>query len=365
MRACRWRAARCGGAQRLETAIEQQQLGGERGVGDVGRFGGADDAAQMQQRAGFLGGVVDADRERRAQLGDQQGLARAQLEAIRRDMDFPAVHALLYTFPVHAREPSCPNYELPHAARVEYRECVPAVLTTCNDCSPHCSRVRCQPRCWRTHRCRRSASAADAQVTAKPDRVQVDLGVSTRAATSQEAAAQNARTLDAVLAAVRKAAGPAAVLKTVSYTLNPNYQYHPNGGEPTLEGYTAANVVQLTLDELPKIGAVIDAATQAGTNHVQGIQFTLRDQDAVRAQALREAALKARAEADVLAAALGLKVLRVLTVEENSPHVMPIRFDGAARTMVTSAVATTPVESGTLDVSAQVTLSVEVGAAGH
>src|SRR6185437_4976012 len=126
---------------------------------------------------------------------------------------------------------------------------------------------------------------ADAQVTAKPDRVQVDLGVSTRAATSQEAAAQNARTLDAVLAAVRKAAGPAAVLKTVSYTLNPNYQYHPNGG--------------------------------------------------------------------------------VLTLEENSPHVMPIRFDGAARTMVTSAVATTPVESGTLDVSAQVTLSVEVGAAGH
>ncbi|HYM27077.1 MAG TPA: SIMPL domain-containing protein [Steroidobacteraceae bacterium] len=205
---------------------------------------------------------------------------------------------------------------------------------------------------------------ADAKVTAKPDRVQIDVGVSTRAKTSQEAAAQNARTLDAVLAAVRRAAGPAAVLKTVSYTLNPNYRYHPDGGEPTLEGYTAANVVQMTLDELPKIGAVIDAATQAGATHVQGIQFTLRDQDAVRAQALREAALKARAEADVLAAALGLRVLRVLTVEENSPHFTPIRFDGAARTMVTSAVAT-PVESGTLEVSAQVTLSVEVGAAGH
>src|SRR6185437_16820381 len=97
---------------------------------------------------------------------------------------------------------------------------------------------------------------------------------------------------------------------TVSYTLNPNYQYHPNGGEPTLEGYTAANVVQLTLDELPKIGAVIDAATQAGANRIQGIQFTLRDQDAVRAQALREAATRARAEVDVLASALGLKVLR-------------------------------------------------------
>src|SRR4029077_4267515 len=102
----------------------------------------------------------------------------------------------------------------------------------------------------------------------------------------------------------------------------------------------------------------------AGANRVQGIQFTLRDQDGVRAQALREAVLRARADADVLAGALGLRVVRVLTVEENSPHVVRIRFDGTARTMVTAAAAT-PVESGTLDVSAQVTLSVEVAPAAH
>jgi len=202
----------------------------------------------------------------------------------------------------------------------------------------------------------------DARVTAKPDRVQIDVGVTTRAPQSQDAAAQNARQVDAVLAAVRKAAGPNAVLKTISYSLNPNYQFHPNGGEPTLQGFTALNVVQVTLDELGKIGAVIDAATQSGANHVQGIQFTLRDQDAVRAEALREAALRARAEADVLAAALGLKVLRVLTVEEQSPRVVPVRVYGGARAMATAAAAT-PVEAGTLDVTADVTLSVEVAPA--
>jgi hypothetical protein len=202
----------------------------------------------------------------------------------------------------------------------------------------------------------------DARVTAKPDRVQINIGVTTRAAQSQDAAAQNARQVDTMLAAVRKAAGPTAVLKTISYSLNPNYQYHPNGGEPTLEGYTAVNVVQVTLDELGKIGAVIDAATQAGANHVQGIQFTLRDQDAVRAAALREAALRARAEADVLAAALGLKVLRVLTVEEASPRVTPVFYGGAPRTAAAAAPAT-PVEAGSLDVTADVTLSVEVGPA--
>jgi len=204
--------------------------------------------------------------------------------------------------------------------------------------------------------------SGDARVTAKPDRVQIDVGVTTRAAQSQDAAAQNARQVDAVLAAVRKAAGPNAVLKTISYSLNPNYQFHPNGGEPTLQGFTALNVVQVTLDELGKIGAVIDAATQSGANHVQGIQFTLRDQDAVRAEALREAALRARAEADVLAGALGLKVLRVLSVEEQSPRVVPVRVYGGARAMATAAAAT-PVEAGTLDVTADVTLSVEVAPA--
>jgi uncharacterized protein YggE len=203
--------------------------------------------------------------------------------------------------------------------------------------------------------------SADAKVTAKPDRVQIEIGVSTRATQSQEAAAQNARQVESMLAAVHKAV-PAALLKTVSYSLNPNYEYHVSGGEPTVTGYTAMNVVQVTLDDLEKIGGVIDAAAQAGANHVQGIQFTLRDQDAVRAEALREAAMRARAQADVLATALGLKVVRVLSAEENSPRFTPITRP-MARAAMSSASVATPVEAGTLDVAAEVTLSVEVSPA--
>jgi len=117
----------------------------------------------------------------------------------------------------------------------------------------------------------------------------------------------------------------------------------------------------VTLDDLARIGTVIDSATEAGANYVQGIQFTLRDQDAVRAQALREAASRARAEVDVLAATLGLKVVRVLSVEENSPRVLPVRaYMGAQRATMATAGAPTPVEAGTLDVSANVVLTVEV-----
>ena len=163
----------------------------------------------------------------------------------------------------------------------------------------------------------------EARVSTRPDRVQIDIGVTTRALRSEEAAAQCARQVDAVLAAVRKATGPAAELKTVSYTLNPVYQYRQHE-EPTLTGYVAVNLVQVTLDDLTRMGAVIDAATQSGANQVQGIQFTLRDQDTVRAAALRQAATRARAEAEALAAALGLRIVRVLSVEESSPRVVPV-----------------------------------------
>ena len=209
--------------------------------------------------------------------------------------------------------------------------------------------------------------SGEARVSARPDRVQIDLGVQTVAAQSQQAAAANARTLDAVLAAVRTAAGPTGQLRTVSYSLSPNYQYRPNA-EPTITGYTAQNVVEVTLDDLARMGDVIDAATRAGANRVQGIQYTLRDQDAMRAEALRQAAQRAHAEAEVLAGALNLRILRVLTVDESSPGIVPLRAHVAmARAAVAGAAAEapTPVEAGTLDVSAEVVLVVEVGPAAH
>jgi uncharacterized protein YggE len=200
----------------------------------------------------------------------------------------------------------------------------------------------------------------DAQVTAKPDRVQIDIGVTTHAEHSAEAAAQNAREVDAVLAAVKKNAGPTAVLKTVNYSLSPAYKYQ-SGHEPVITGYNASNLVQVTLDDLSKISNVIDSAAQAGANQVRGIQFTLRDQDAVRAEALRKAALKARGDAEVLAAALGLRVVRVLSVEvAGTPHFPMMRTAMVAGMQADAAAAPTPVEAGTLDISADVVLTVEV-----
>ena len=164
----------------------------------------------------------------------------------------------------------------------------------------------------------------EAVVTSKPDRAQIDVGVLTQAPQSEPAAAQNARQLAAVTNALHKLLGTSADLMTVNYALNPNYQYHPDGGQPTITGYTATNVVRVSLDDLAKVGMVIDTATRAGANHVESVRFTVRDPEALRALALRDAALKARAEAEALASALSLKIIRILSAEESRAISVPI-----------------------------------------
>lgn len=200
-----------------------------------------------------------------------------------------------------------------------------------------------------------------AKVSEAPDRVYIDIGVTTQAQKSEAAAAQNASRLSAVIAAVKRAAGPSAQLTTTQYSVSPNYNYPRDGGTPALVGYTVSNVVQARLDDLRKIGPVIDAATQAGSNNVQDIRFALRDEAAPRREALREAALSARQDAETLAAALGLEVVRVQSVGEQGPSVVPIypMAMGGLR-MQAAAAPATPVERGTIDVNATVTLTVEV-----
>lgn len=196
-----------------------------------------------------------------------------------------------------------------------------------------------------------------------PDRVYIDIGVTTQAPKSEAAAAENATRLAAVIRAVKRAAGAGAQLTTTEYSISPNYNYPRNGGTPTVTGYTVSNVVEVRLDDLRKIGSVIDAATHAGSNNVQDIRFALRDEEAPRGEALRQAALNARQDAENLAGALSLRVVRVLSLDEGAPAEMPVYPRGRVFAPMTAAAAPTPVETGTIDVNVTVTLTVEVAPA--
>jgi uncharacterized protein YggE len=202
------------------------------------------------------------------------------------------------------------------------------------------------------------AITGDSIVQAQPDTAILTVSVVTQGRTALAAQQENATKSDAVIRALKNAAGAGAEIKTSGYSLQPMRAYK-EGQPPTITGYEARNSVTVTLSDLTKVGAVIDATGAAGANDVAGISFTLRKDRPARDQALTEAAREALAKAQVLATALGGRVVRIVEVqEEGVDRPRPIYADQfQVRTMKAES---TPIEVGTLDITSRVQLIAEV-----
>jgi uncharacterized protein YggE len=203
-------------------------------------------------------------------------------------------------------------------------------------------------------------ATGEAVLMVQPDLARIDVGVVSEAATAQAAAAQNAKQLTAVLAELKKAAGPDAQIETLNYWVNPKYR-HGEGRAPVIVGYTATNAVRVIVSDLAKVSTIIDTATKSGANTIQGVHFTLKDENAARARALEPAARQARSNAESIASSLGLKVIRVVSAEEGQPtSVRPFQERMMmAQTAMAEAVPT-PVEPRSIEVRATVTVTLEV-----
>ena len=155
----------------------------------------------------------------------------------------------------------------------------------------------------------------DSIVQAQPDTAILTVSVVTQARRALEAQQQNASQSDAVVRALKTAAGAGAEVKTSGYSLQP-IRVYKEGQPPTITGYEARNSVTVVLSDLTKVGAVIDATAQAGANELSGISFTLRQDRPARDRALAEATREAVAKAQVIASALGGRVVRIVEVQE-------------------------------------------------
>jgi uncharacterized protein len=202
----------------------------------------------------------------------------------------------------------------------------------------------------------------DSIVQAQPDTAILTVSVVTQSSRALDAQQENANKTDAVVRALKNAAGPGAEIKTSGYSLQPQRVYK-EGQPPTIIGYEARNSVTVTMSDLTKVGSVIDATAQAGANDVAGISFTIRKDRPAHDQALAEATREAVSKAQVIASALGGRVVRIVEVQEEG--VQPPRPMYEARMQSMKVMdASTPIEVGTLEITSRVQLvaEIEVGA---
>jgi len=198
--------------------------------------------------------------------------------------------------------------------------------------------------------------AAQGTVERAPDEAVMVLAVESESSNARDAARANASKMDKVLAAVRRAGIPAEKIRTVGYELQPMYAQQQRSDEPPrIAGYRAVNRLQVTIDDLDRVGPALDAAIEAGANRAENLTFTIKDPSAARLEALQQATAKARREADAVARAAGERLGPIQSLQTDS-YSPPPPVPMFARAMAADAMEMkTPVEAGTLSVAAGVT----------
>jgi hypothetical protein len=151
----------------------------------------------------------------------------------------------------------------------------------------------------------------------------INLGVEYTGRTTTEAQRENARVTTAVIQRLVAQGVPADRIKSAGFGLYPQTTYDQQSRTERLTGYRVSNRLTVTVTDLSRVGAVVDAAIAAGATNVFDVSFTAQDVSSVKAEALRRAVADARAKAEAIAAALGVKLGRVLSAADDTTSAGP------------------------------------------
>lgn len=194
---------------------------------------------------------------------------------------------------------------------------------------------------------------AQAQVQVEPDFASVSSGVVTRADSARDALAENSRIMERVFSALRSAGISREDMQTSQLSVSPVYSERRNNQPYVREiiGYEARNTVSARVEDIDRLGRVIDAMAEAGANNINGVSFGASDTDAAMDEARRTAVANLLARANLYADAAGFELCGIRHMSEGggmSP--MPVM---EMRAMANDSFAT-PVAAGQLTLTASV-----------
>lgn len=170
-------------------------------------------------------------------------------------------------------------------------------------------------------------------VAARPDVATVVLGTSVRRPSAGEAFDRAAERTATLMAVLQAAGVPERDIQTRQLTLTPEYGRAPEGAPPPIVAWRATHLLTVRLRDFSRIGRLIDEAVQALGDEalVQGVNFGIEDTAQLAARARAAAMDDARAKAEDLAARAGVRLGRVVAIDElSAPTPAPQRVPTAA-----------------------------------
>lgn len=196
------------------------------------------------------------------------------------------------------------------------------------------------------------------EAKATPDQATISAGVVTEAKEAGDARAANTRAMNAVFATLKRFGIPDKSIQTSNFSVTPQYPDYDSKQPRRVIGYQVSNTVTVTIGDLTKLGAALDALVSSGANSLGDIAFSVRNEKPLLAQA-RDAAVKdAMAKAETLARAADVSLGPIVSIGEEGAAA-PVR--PMYRMAVQSApAAPPPVAAGEESLTANVTVSWEI-----
>lgn len=196
----------------------------------------------------------------------------------------------------------------------------------------------------------------EGEVKATPDQAFVTIGAETRAKIARDAQAQASTAMQAVQQRVTALGIAKDAVRTIAYDVQPEYDYV--SGRQVMRGYFARHMVEVRVDDLARLGELLEGAVATGATTVQGVRFDLKQREQLERQALTRAVADARARAEAAASGAGMQVAGVVRIDEGGARVYPVASPMPMRAaMVADAAPAPPVAPGETVVRASVTLT--------
>lgn len=200
--------------------------------------------------------------------------------------------------------------------------------------------------------------SATGKANMAPDMATVSAGVVTQGKTAREAMFGNATKMTRAFEELEAAGIEKKHITTSQLSLQPRYNYQ-NRKAPKIDGYEARNTVSAKTYDLDTVGAMLDALVKAGVNNINGVQFSVKDSKAAKEKAREDAIREARAKAEAMASAAGVKLGKLKSLSESGGNFRPQPMAYAARSLE-SGGASTPVSAGEQEISVTVNMSYDI-----
>jgi len=195
-----------------------------------------------------------------------------------------------------------------------------------------------------------------AERTVSPDTASITLGVVSEADTTAEAKIANDQAMNLIISNLMELGISKADMKTSSFTISPNYTLNADKKTRSITGYSVGNMLSVKTHDFTKLSDIIQNSTESGANQIYAVRFYLENDTIIKDELVAEALRNGKKQASLIATSLGIRLGDVLSVSvsDYSPSYNIVNFE---KLSMRAADSSTPIEEGTLKITATASLS--------